>query len=218
MLKKILLTVLVVVIVGVIALAVFFMFSMRGPDLSQYQYLRDPQISDKPDQKMLVVEAKGDPNIVGTKAFALLFKAYYKTVKGGKMQIPRARWPQDLGTSTDEWVGLYALPVPETTDKLPDIKPEDGMKPYLDKWEYGSVAEILHIGPYSREIPTIDRLKKFIHDNGYYIVGLHEEEYLRGPGMFGPGDPEKYQTLIRYQVRKTSTPDQKENNGKESNK
>jgi hypothetical protein len=214
MLKKILLSVLVVVIVGVIALAVFFMFSMRGPDLSKYQYLKDPQISDKPDQKMLVVEAKGDPNVVGSKAFALLFKAYYKTVKSSKMQIPRARWPQDLGTSLDEWVGLYALPVPEITERLPDLKVAEGLKMYLDKWEYGTVAEILYIGPYNQETPTIERLKKFIHDNGYYIVGLHEEEYLKGPGMFGPGDPAKYQTIIRYQVRKASIPNRKDNNGK----
>jgi len=204
MLKKILLSVLVLVIVGVIALAVFFMFSMRGPDLSKYQYLKDPQISDKPDQKMLVVEAKGDPDVVGTKAFALLFKAYYKTVKGGKMQIPLARWPQDLGTSLDEWVGLYALPVPEATERLPDIKVAEGLKMYLDKWEYGTVAEILYIGPYSQEMPTIDRLKRFIHDSGYYIVGQHEEEYLKGPGIFGPGDPEKYQTIIRYRVGKAA--------------
>jgi len=210
MLKKVLLSLLAVGVIALIVMAVLFFFAMRGPDLAKYQYLKDPQITQKPNQKMLVVETKGDPNIVGAKAFALLFKVYFKTVKGGKMQIPRARWPQDLGTSLDEWVGLYALPVPETTEKLPDIKPEKGLKLYLAEWEYGTVAEILHIGPYNKETPTIDRLKKFIHNNGYYIVGLHEEEYLKGPGMFGPGDSKKYQTIIRYQVKKTAVDDTKE--------
>lgn len=202
MLRKILLTLLAVAVIAVIVMAVFFFFAMRGPDLAKYQYLKDPQITQKPSQKMLVVEAKGDPNIVGSKAFALLFKVYFKTVKGGKMQIPRARWPQDLGTSLDEWVGQYALPVPESADKLPDIKAEPGFKITLAEWEYGTVAEILHIGPYSKETPTVERLKKYAHDNGYYITGLHEEEYLKGPGMFGPGDPNKYQTIIRYRVGK----------------
>ncbi|MBU1354954.1 MAG: hypothetical protein KJ620_00090 [Candidatus Edwardsbacteria bacterium] len=210
MLKKILLSLLAVGIIAVIAIAIFFFFAMRGPDLAKYQYLKDPQISERPNQKMLVVETRGDPNIVGTKAFALLFKAYYKAVKGGKMQIPRARWPQDLGTSLDEWIGQYALPVPESTDKLPDIKIEPGFKITLAEWKYGMVAEILHIGPYSKEAPTIERLKKHAHDNGYYITGLHEEEYLKGPGMFGPGDPGKYQTIIRYRVEKTAVEDTKE--------
>ena len=34
------------------------------------------------------------------------------------------------------------------------------------------------------------------------MVGEHEEEYLRGPGMFSKGDPEKYLTIIRYRVKK----------------
>ena len=210
MFKKILLTVLAVGVVAIIVMAVLFFFAMKGPDLSKYQFLKDPQISQKPSQKMLVVETKGDPNIVGAKAFALLFKAYFKTVKGGKMQIPRARWPQDLGTSLDEWVGLYALPVPETTEKLPEIKSQPGFKITLAEWEYGMVAEILHIGPYNKETPAVERLKKYAHDNGYYITGLHEEEYLKGPGMFGPGDPGKYQTIIRYRVEKTAVEDTKE--------
>ncbi|MDQ7797445.1 MAG: hypothetical protein RDU76_00695 [Candidatus Edwardsbacteria bacterium] len=214
MLKKVLLSLLAVGIIAVIALAIFIFFAMKGPDLSQYQHLMDPQISQKPSQKMLVVEAKGDPNIVGSKAFALLFKAYFKTVKGGRMQIPRARWPQDLGTGLDEWVGQYALPVPEPTDKLPDIRIEPGFKISLAEWEYGMVAEILHIGPYSKETPTVDKLKKYAHDNGYYITGLHEEEYLKGPGMFGPGDPGKYQTIIRYRVEKTAAEETKEKKNK----
>jgi hypothetical protein len=200
MMKKIILSVLVAVIIGAIALALLLMLTMKGPDLSKYQYLKDPQISDLPDQKMLVVEARGDPNAVGNKAFSLLFKAYFKTVKGGKMQAPRVRWPEDLGSPKSEWTGLYALPVPETVAKLPDLKLEEGLKLYLDNWEYGTIAEILHIGPYAEETPTIERLKKFIEDNGYQIAGPHEEEYLKGPGMFGPGDPEKYQTIIRYRV------------------
>jgi effector-binding domain-containing protein len=76
------------------------------------------------------------------------------------------------------------------------------MNAHLATWEYGEVAEILHIGPYSREEPTIKRLIDFVMERGYSIAGLHEEEYVRGPTMTGPGEPEKYLTIIRYQVRK----------------
>ncbi|MDP2984459.1 MAG: GyrI-like domain-containing protein [Candidatus Latescibacter sp.] len=64
------------------------------------------------------------------------------------------------------------------------------------------MAEILHIGPYDREEPAITRLTAFIKDKGYSIVGDHEEEYLKGPGMFSKGNPEKYYTIIRYRVEK----------------
>jgi hypothetical protein len=35
----------------------------------QFEHLKQPQISTKKDQKMLVVKSKGDPNIIGGKAF-----------------------------------------------------------------------------------------------------------------------------------------------------
>ena len=54
----------------------------------------------------------------------------------------------------------------------------------------------------SKETPTIEKLKKFIDNNGYKIIGAHEEEYLRGPGMFFKGNPNKYWTIIRYRVEK----------------
>ena len=73
----------------------------------------------------------------------------------------------------------------------------------LTTWEYGDVAEMLHVGPYDREEPTIAKLKQFIKECGYEIVGEHEEEYLKGPGMFSKGNPDKYLTIIRYRVKKT---------------
>ena len=76
------------------------------------------------------------------------------------------------------------------------------MKASLETWEYGEVAEILHIGPYNKEEPTVNKLMNFIKEQGYEVAGLHEEEYLKGPTMAGPGDPEKYLTIIRYRVKK----------------
>jgi hypothetical protein len=64
------------------------------------------------------------------------------------------------------------------------------------------VAEIFHIGPYSEEPHTIAKLYQFIKDNGYKLVGAHEEEYLKGPGMFSKGNSAKYQTIIRYRIKK----------------
>lgn len=66
------------------------------------------------------------------------------------------------------------------------------------------MAEILHVGPYTAEAPTISRLKKFIVESGFEVIGEHEEEYLKGPGMFFKGNPEKYYTIIRYRIRRSA--------------
>ena len=78
----------------------------------------------------------------------------------------------------------------------------------LETWEYGEVAEILHIGSYATENPTVEKLHQFITESGYEIVGPHEEEYLKGPGMFGKGNPDKYQTIIRYPVARVVPPEE----------
>ena len=165
-------------------------------DLSQYEKLKEPQIRKMPDkQKMLVVEKKGDPNVSAGEAFSLLHSTFFK-LPGVKMSPPRARWLNTLTDPKEEWIGLYALPLPESVDSLP--AGVEGVK--IDYWEYGEVAEILHVGAYNEETPMIEKLQAFIADQGYEMAGPHEEEYLRGPES-GP-DSSKYMTIIRYQVKR----------------
>jgi hypothetical protein len=191
----------VVVLIGVIV----WVGSPKGPRLRDVAHLREPRLTTLPSQKVLLVTARGDPNTVGKKAFGQLLRSYYglKGVpKGGPaFKAPRARWP-DAGEASREWTGYYAMPVPDSVTELPARRPEAGLDVALATWEYGDVAEILHVGPYSAEEPTIGRLKSFIAEQGYEIAGAHEEEYLRGPGMLFAGDPDGYLTLIRYPVRK----------------
>jgi len=58
------------------------------------------------------------------------------------------------------------------------------------------VAQILHIGPYSEEIATVERLHKSIADSGYEIAGVHEEEYLTRP------EAKIQKTIIRYPIKR----------------
>ncbi|MBN1225327.1 MAG: GyrI-like domain-containing protein, partial [Candidatus Aminicenantes bacterium] len=128
-------------------------------------------------------------------AFTKLFGAFFK-LPGARMAAPRARWLGDLSRPKEEWVGLFALPLPDSVTSLP---PEmEGVR--IEEWEYGQVAEILHVGAYGDELPTIQKLLAFIKEQGYAIAGPHEEEYLKGPGMVA--DPSHYWTIIRYQVKK----------------
>jgi hypothetical protein len=189
------------VLIMLIAVAVF----LRGPNLSKYDALKSPQIRSMPAQKMLVVEAIGAPSIVGVRAFGLLMKTWYglqREYKGFGKAAPRARWPITDTLIKDQWLGRYALPVPESVNNVPASN-DPKLQMNIQIWQYGEVAEILHIGPYSTEKPTIEKLKDFITSSGYKIAGEHEEEYLRGPTMFGPGNPDKYYTIIRYPIRKS---------------
>jgi len=87
-----------------------------------------------------------------------------------------------------------APPVPDDTMELPQKVP--GITVNLETWQYGTVAQVLYLGPYSEETPTIEKMTRFIADSGYEIIGVHEEEYLSKP------DADIPKTIIRYEVRK----------------
>ncbi len=195
-------TCVIAVLIFAVAFSVFFLMP-QGPDLKAYEFLKQPRIATLPDQKMLVVTAQGDPNAVANKAFELLFKTYYKLPNVPKRitPAPRARWVGDMNVKSS-WTGYYAMPVPEDTAQPPAVEAGTGFMIELQTWAYGDVAEILHVGPYNEETPTIEKLHHFIEQQGYSIIGEHEEEYVKGPGKFFRGDPKKYYTIIRYRVEK----------------
>lgn len=185
-----------------IVLMVFIMLTLVscGPNVKVLEKFKEPQIIELPDQKVIFVTTKGDPSKTGMTAIADLIKVYFSLKAKKQMVPPMARWNLEF-TSKDDMVGTWALPVPAEVTEIPQVKGVTS-KIELGTWKYGTVAQILHIGPYSTEAPTVEKLTKFVKENGYKIDGLHEEVYIKGPGMFGPGNPEKYFTLIRYNVKK----------------
>jgi hypothetical protein len=210
--KKLVIVLIIAVFLAVAALIAFFIFGKK-PDFSSYLPLKEPRISKKEHERVLEVEFSGDKGEVIGKAFSVLFKAYYSlkgVPKGGSaMKAPKARFrfPIDLSQSVTErlkaiqgkpWTGSVAIPIPAGTS-LPEAAAASGAK--LGDWEYGDVAEILHLGSYESEPPTIEKLEAFIRAQGYTVIGDHEEEYLRGGG--GPiVKPADYWTIIRYRVKK----------------
>jgi hypothetical protein len=189
---------------GILFTAYLFLWP-HGPDLKKYEFLREPRLTYLPDQKMIEVRAIGDPNIVGRDAFGALFKTYFQLKRSAQnlaLTAPRARWPRLPETPWAEWTGIYGMPVPKAVSALPEQDIKAAIKVELTMWEYGEVAEILHVGPYAEERATIEKLRAFIEKRGYEIIGPHEEEYLKGPGVFLRGDPKDYYTILRYRVRK----------------
>jgi|WetSurMetagenome_2_1015567.scaffolds.fasta_scaffold00060_14 hypothetical protein len=197
------------IVIACVAAFVLWMGMPKGPKLEQVAFLKQPRITTMKNERVLVVVAKGAPNVVAKKAFGLLMKTYFglKGVpKGGPdFKAPRGRWPVDEGTPPDQWVGRYAMPLPDAAGVPAGVEEKDGMRVESATWEYGQVAEILHVGRYDREQPTIKALRDFIDQGGWRIVGEHEEEYLRGPGMIFAGNPGTYLTIIRYRIAKKDT-------------
>jgi hypothetical protein len=190
-----------VIIAVVIGAGFFYYIYFSGPTAEEFASLREPRLTRMDDAKVIQIEISGDPNKVGQDVFGALFSGYYRlsNIDRRKLVAPRARWPKGLETAKQDWIGRYALPVPADVGELPA-----GVDRRLSiaTWHYGDVAEILHVGPYSAEQPTIARLHQFIAAQGLEIVGDHEEEYIMGPKIFGLGSPSRYLTIIRYPVRK----------------
>lgn len=173
-----------------------------------YEDLAEPRIVERAEERVLEVRAVGDPNEIGGAAFGLLFQLYFSSgaATGFTPPVARARWQEGLDEiPRGEWIARYALPIPETVESLPEHTPPDGVTASITTWEYGTVAEILHIGRYDQEQPTIERLKAFVAE-GYETFGGHEEEYVVGPTMAGPGNPDEYRTILRYRVRRVDPP------------
>lgn len=61
----------------------------------------------------------------------------------------------------------------------------------------GPAAQVMHIGPYDAEGPTIKRLHELIAESGRTRRGKHHEIYLSDPRRSAP---EKLRTIIRQPV------------------
>ncbi len=112
------------------------------------------------------------------------------------VEPPCARWfngPDWRAVPRSEWTAAWALPVPDGTTEVPQKDPATPV--VIETWEYGAVAQVLHVGTYAEEEPTIEKLHAFIAEQGLEIAGPHEEVYLSRPGAANQ------KTIVRYQVR-----------------
>jgi hypothetical protein len=58
----------------------------------------------------------------------------------------------------------------------------------------GACAQVLYVGPFADEAPTIQRMHDFIHAAGKQLRGRHHEIYLSDPRRTAP---EKLKTILR---------------------
>ncbi len=190
-----------------------------------YSATKTPKLVDVPEQKIIYIDGKGDPNTATsfTEAMETLFPMAFtikflskNELKQDYVVMPSEAlwWAEDMDdfilAKKDNWLWRSFIVQPDCiTRDLFDLAKETVKKkknpPALDKLRFESLSEghsaqIMHIGPYSEEAPTIEKLHTFIQDQGFTFDGLvqkHHEIYLSDMRRVAP---EKLKTIIRQPV------------------
>lgn len=182
---------------------------------------REPRVIRLPRLKFLMVTGRGDP--AKGKEFREAVQALYTLIytlkfsgKAGSRQrempvLPldalwwmpgRKGFPANAPRSAWRWQAMLAVPGFVTDGMLAKVrksilakKPMPALrKVRLKTWKEGLCAQVLHVGPYAAERPTIKRLHDFIVDQGYRPVGRHHEIYLSDPQRTSP---KNLKTILR---------------------
>jgi hypothetical protein len=181
-----------------------------------------PAIVDIPEMAFLAVDGFGDPNTSQEyrEAIEALYAVSYslkfairKThdVDYGVMPLEGLWWAEDMTTFATgrkdlwQWTAMIMQPDYVTADMVSKTKTEVAKKkelPALTKMQLvrfheGRVAQIIHIGPYADEAPTIKKLHDFVAASGLGLSGKHHEIYLGDPNRAAP---ERLKTIIRQPV------------------
>jgi hypothetical protein len=61
----------------------------------------------------------------------------------------------------------------------------------------GRCVQMLHIGPYADEHPTVEKMQHFVEQQGLHLRGPHHEIYLSDPNRV---PKERLRTILRYPV------------------
>lgn len=180
-----------------------------------------------PPIHFLMIDGTGDPNtspaykdaVEALYAVSYALKFALKKAEGANYKVASLEglwWSDDMDAYTDarrddwQWTMMIAQPSIVTQDWVDNIKGEVRHKknpPALplirfESFHEGLAAQIMHIGPYSAEGPTIQMLHGFIRAQGYVFNGhvqKHHEIYLGDPRKSAP---EKLKTVLRQPMVK----------------
>lgn len=184
----------------------------------------DWELVDIPEFRYLAIDGRGDPNTSATyrRAVEALYAVAYTVKFASKGNLGRdfvvgplegLWWADDmddfLARSKDDWSWRLLINLPDwITDAqvddakhvvlarknalaVPDVRPET--------LHEGTSAQVLHIGSYDDETPTLARLHhEYLPANNLREAGLHHEIYLSDPRRT---DPAHLKTILRQPVQ-----------------
>jgi hypothetical protein len=179
---------------------------------------------DVPKMSYLMLDGEGNPNTstayqAAVEAlFTLSYSIKFMAKKGtlaidyGVMPLEGLWWADDMSSFSENdksnWRWTMMIMQPDfVTREMVDTAIEEvrrkkklttlGEVRFVPLIE-GTCAQIMHIGPFSEEGPTIERLHKFIADAGRALTGKHHEIYLSD---IRKAAPEKWKTVIRQPMQ-----------------
>lgn len=184
--------------------------------------LRDFHVVDVPELLFLQVDGHGDPNTAAayTEAVTALYSLSYAIRAITKAQLGRVHtvgpleglwsaedpaafrdrnksaWDWTMMISQPEWItpAIMAEAGERTAGK--DLKglPRVRLKTYVE----GQSVQVLHVGSYDDETPTLARLHdEYLPTHGLAFNGRHHEIYLSDPRRTVPA---KLRTILRQPV------------------
>lgn len=171
-----------------------------------------------PEMNFLMVDGKGDPNTSQeyAEAVEVLFQVSYAlkfmvkksslAIDYGVMPLEGLWWAEDMSAFTagdkSNWLWTMMIMQPtfvtrEMVEKaIQDVKkktPAVISKLRFEAYTEGKAAQIMHIGPFSEEGPTVEKVHAYIDARGHRR-GKHHEIYLTD---IRKADPAKWKTVIR---------------------
>ena len=181
------------------------------------------EIVDVPMMNFLMIDGSGDPNtaqeykaaVEALFAVSYALKFMVKKEKGvdyGVLPLEGLWWTDDMTQFSMEnkdvwkWTSMIMQPKYVTEDLVSKALEQVEKKknpPALPKIRFESLheglsAQSMHIGLYSAEGPTIEKLHNFIKETGHELRGKHHEIYLSDPRR---SKPEKMKTVIRQPMK-----------------
>ena len=159
---------------------------------------------DVPRMNFLMIDGKGDPSTsqdfkdaIGV-LYPLSYTLKFMIKKGeigvdyGVLPLEGLWWADDMSSFVDDrrehWQWTLMIMQPElVTEQMVQeanaqvLKKKNPVSLPLvrfESFEEGKVAQIIHIGPFSEERPTIEKIHTFIEERGSQRRGKHHEIYL----------------------------------------
>lgn len=185
--------------------------------------VRKPVVIDVPEMKFLMLDGTGDPNKAQEfqdAAEALYGMAYtlkFMLKNSGRtdfkvMPLEGLWWMKGTRNfdmaKRDEWQWRLLVAQPDHVTEQDFKEARAQLKEKKDPAALGKVrfksfkeglsVQILYIGPYADEGPTITMLHEFAKESGYKLTGKHHEIYMGDPRRTAP---EKLKTVIRQPVK-----------------
>jgi hypothetical protein len=182
-----------------------------------------PSIIDVPPMNGLMVDGTGDPNgpafqeAVGS-LYSVAYTLKFSFKKDKAVDYPvmalEGLWCADdvadfLRDKRENWKWTLFIALPDIVTKkdvgeaIAAVKNKAKFPRFpevrFEKFAEGRAAQVMHVGPYAAEGPTIERLHLFVEEQGYQLRGRHHEIYLGDPRRSAP---EKLRTIIRHPVEK----------------